>query len=158
MHKGLCAIFRPPKNPHKGLKGRTSMTSAFLEKVFRVVLRSRIADWMLKYRFYLILAAHVVLFTMSFVGAFLLRFDFRLDSQYAALLFYSLPVVLAIRLLAFAYWRLYHGWWRYVSIEDLEHIVKAIGLSSAFFLFLVTMIFGHGFPRSILLIDGLLCI
>src|SRR5207247_10018861 len=50
------------------------------------------------------------------------------------------------------------GWWRHVSIRDLEDIARANLVGST--LFLAGMVFLrhlNGFPRSIFLLDLLLC-
>jgi FlaA1/EpsC-like NDP-sugar epimerase/ActR/RegA family two-component response regulator len=129
-----------------------------IEQVFRNATKSRIANCVLRHRFPIVLGTHLALFAMSFAGAFLLRFEFRPNAQWWKLMIYTLPALLAVRVLAFAYWRLFSGWWQYVSVKDLTSIVKATTLSSAIFVFIVVLIHGHGFPRSVILIDAVLCV
>ena len=64
------------------------------------------------------------------------------------------PALLILRLGAFSYFGLFSGWWRHVSMFDLQALVKAVTVSSvAFALFLLAGGFFPGFPRSVLLLD-----
>lgn len=102
------------------------------------------------------LAVHAGLVSLAFVLAYCLRFDFAIPESQVRRLGYTLPVLLAIRLPLFGWFHLYKGLWRYFSSRDLVAIVKAVALGSLAFLAAVLLVFGHGFPRSVFLLEGLL--
>jgi FlaA1/EpsC-like NDP-sugar epimerase len=66
----------------------------------------------------------------------------------------TLPLLLALRLGAFAIFRLYRGWWRYVGMHDLAALINALSWSTLLFIAALYLT-GHirGFPRSIILLD-----
>jgi FlaA1/EpsC-like NDP-sugar epimerase len=124
--------------------------SAKLAKFIQPTQRKRFA-------FFFILDVFIVI--ISLYLAFLLRLDFQLVAPYDNLFLLALPSFLVIKLLSFAYFRLYQLSWRYVSLKDVFSIVKAVILSSfslavAIYVFRSSLFFG--FPRSIVLIDGAL--
>jgi hypothetical protein len=89
---------------------------------------------LLKYRRGLIVFVHVGLFALSLLMAFGLAFNFQNFSDWFGPLY--LPIlsgVLVIKLLVFWCFGLYHGWWRYVSLQDLIQITKASHLSTFLF-------------------------
>lgn len=86
--------------------------------------------------------------------AFLLRFDGSVPPDYVSLYTDTLPFLLVLRLGAFAVFRQFRGWWRYVGMHDLAALVNALSWSTLLFvaaMFLTGQI--RGFPRSIILLD-----
>ncbi len=84
------------------------------------------ASFLLTFRKPLIILAHVLAFAVSLMFAFLVanNMQFRrewLAEQYPFLLLFFL----AVKLPAFALFKQYRGWWRYVSISDLLGILRA---------------------------------
>ena len=64
---------------------------------------------------------------LAYYAAFLLRFDAVLTQQpYYNRFLDSLPVVLAVQLVAFLGLGLYRGLWRYTSLQDLPILVRAV--------------------------------
>jgi FlaA1/EpsC-like NDP-sugar epimerase len=118
-------------------------------------VRSRI----LKYRKIIIALSQTILLALTYYLSFLLRFDFNLSAPFPAVFIETLPIVLAIKLATFAYFRLFRGWWRYVGMSDLFDIIKA-ALTSA--LLLVGVIYISrgliGYPRSVFIIDAVLTV
>lgn len=109
-------------------------------------------------RFWLILLFKVCLIAFSLLLAFLLRFDFTIPSADWRLFAQLLAPLVAIKIAVFWHMGLNHGWWRYVSIADVLEIFKANVFASA--LFVLYVAFSHGMtgvPRSVLLLDGVLC-
>jgi FlaA1/EpsC-like NDP-sugar epimerase len=87
--------------------------------------------------------------------AWLFRFDFTLP--YRNVLLASIPVLLAVRLIAIRQFNLLHGWWRYTGISDTLDVVKAVVSGSAIFVVILRYILGvRGFPRSIYVMEPLL--
>jgi FlaA1/EpsC-like NDP-sugar epimerase len=121
-------------------------------------MKVRVLDQTVRYRRPLIIAAHIGLFAVSYAMAFGLRFDFALPDRELRLLVVTLPIVVALRAGAFAVFRLYEGLWRYVSVRDVFEMAKAVTVSSALFT-LGTLLLGlRGMPRSVLLLDWILCV
>jgi len=97
---------------------------------------------------------HLLLFAFSLWVAYGLRYEFRIppaampipDKEYIlpeqvgvpasvwASFFELLAFVLIVKLLVFGYFRLYAGWWQYVSIQDLVETFKASHISTAIIL------------------------
>ena len=114
-----------------------------------------IAEVLLRHRSWFIAMLQAFLIFCAFVGASLLRFEFRL--QNSALLFSAMPLLIAIRLIAIAHFRLLHGWWRYTGVGDALDIVKAIVTGSIVFWFVMRVVLGiTEFPRSIYVLEALL--
>ncbi len=121
-------------------------------------LMPSLVDRLYPYRRPVIAAIHIILTTVAYVLAFLIRFDFRLPASEWMNLVQSLPLILLIRVLIFSWFRLHEGIWRYVSIQDGVLILKAVTLSSLIFSVAILTFFRQGFPRSILLLDWVLCL
>ena len=105
-----------------------------------------------------IVGVHFVLVTMAYLLAFLLHFEFRLPASEWDRFLRTLPFLLLARMTVFAWFHLYEGLWRYVSMRDILAILKAVTLSSLIFLAGILAFFGHGFPRSVFVLDWMLCL
>src|SRR5690606_16131224 len=107
----------------------------------------------------IVLALHLVLMPLAYAIAFALRFDLKVPAGYQELFWITLPFLLCMRLVGFALFRLYSGWWRHVGIYDLVALIKAVTFGSALF---VSALFLAGylgkFPRSILVLDWMLAV
>jgi len=105
------------------------------------------------------LAMHLFSAALSLILAFLIRFDFAsIPPRFVDLLLMALPVSVAIKSIAVLYFGLTSGIWRYVGINDLLRIIKATAASSLGFLVASLVLFGHGFPRSIYVLDFILTV
>jgi len=105
----------------------------------------------LRYRRLLIVFVHVVLFALALLLAFGLAYNFKLVDDigrnwFIKLFLPMLPAVLIFKLIIFWRFGLYHGWWRYVSLQDLVQITKATHLSTVFFV-LGFVVAGYVVPR-----------
>lgn len=110
-----------------------------------------------RHRRIVVFTVHFVLVVASYTLAFLLRFDRMIPSAYQSLFLVTLGPLLAFRLGAFAFFRLYSGWWRYVGMRDMFALLKAIALSSALFIALIVFTGqAYQFPRSVIVIDAAL--
>jgi FlaA1/EpsC-like NDP-sugar epimerase len=97
---------------------------------------------------------------LSFLLAFYFRHDFSFASSESVYIPRILLIVLVTKLLIFAFFKLYEGMWRYVSIFDLSKILMANILSSLFLIFLIRFIradFAPGFSLNVLVIDFMIC-
>jgi FlaA1/EpsC-like NDP-sugar epimerase len=100
---------------------------------------------------------HVLLTVISMTLAFWIRFDFFPPAYQIALLTSALTISVPIKLVTFLLGGLNTGWWRYAGLSDLARIglvnIAASVLSAAG----ITYWIGPQFPRSIHIIDFLIC-
>lgn len=111
---------------------------------------------LIRHRRPLIIAVHSVLVAVALIVAFLLRFDLAVPSSEWPRVWAALPLLLVIRLTAFAFFKLFEGMWRYVSVPDLVSIAKATALGTVVFIAAELVLFGYGFPRSIFFLEAVL--
>lgn len=97
------------------------------------------------------------IFALSGIGAFLLRFDLSVPTEYSRHLEYALPIWVGVKIAVFRFQRLDRGWWWFVSIHDVSKIVLGNVIASALSAVLIRVIAPVGFPRSIYFIDFLIC-
>ena len=110
---------------------------------------------MLHYRRLLVVVVHLSLWTLSLLGAFLLRFDFTVPPEFFPIGYAWWGVLVAIRGVSFASFGLFSGMWRYTGARDLVALVKAASLSTVIFGIYLWLGGYHSFPRSIVIIDWL---
>jgi FlaA1/EpsC-like NDP-sugar epimerase len=118
--------------------------------------------WGLKDRFEamrraLVWAAEIGLFAISGVVAFLLRFDLSLPSAYRIYLAYALPIWILVKIAVFHVAKLDRGLWRYLSVGDLSRIAYGNLTASVVSCILIKVIAPRGFPRSIYILDLMIC-
>ena len=90
---------------------------------------------------------------LSFFGAFLLRFDFNIPSEFLSLLISWLPVFIGIQLIFFNISGFYNVIWRFTSVWEMLNIIKSVTISSLTGLVFLGLIQGWaGYPRSVILI------
>ena len=97
------------------------------------------------------------IFALSGVAAFLLRFDFSLPAAYLHHLAYALPIWIGVKLVVFRVAGLDRGWWRYVSVTDLQRIAVGNFAGSVLSCIAILFIAPAGFPRSIYVLDLMIC-
>lgn len=108
------------------------------------------------YNTWILRAVQLVFFVFGGISAFLLRFDFSIPSQYHAHLWLGLSFLVAAKILVFQALGLDRGWWRYVSVPDLLWLGLG-NLAGSALACMAILIFAPGFPRSIYILDFLLC-
>src|ERR1700680_2767105 len=102
----------------------------------------------------LIIASQICLFTLSYYGSFLLRFDFRPNIDYQLLFVRTLPVVVAVELLVFYAFGLLRGWWRYSGMSDAQDICEASFTAAVVLFLMIDLVINvDGYPRSVLSIN-----
>ncbi|MBA3557613.1 MAG: polysaccharide biosynthesis protein [Gemmatimonadaceae bacterium] len=112
-----------------------------------------------RYRAIILIALHCVLVAAGFTLAFLLRFEWVIPAGFLKTYIWTLPALVIVRLLAFAYFRLYQGWWRYVGMRDLYDLLKAVAASSIVFVAILLFArFEPGVPRSVLVLEPMLTV
>ncbi len=93
---------------------------------------------------------------VPFIGLFI-RFEGDVDPSYFDLLAPFLPFMLAVRLITFYLFRLYHRMWRYASIHEMLAIIGAVSVSSAVITGIMLYL-KSGVPRSVHLLSWLMLI
>jgi len=107
--------------------------------------------------FYLMLVMDACLVISAYLLAYLLRFEGKIPLQEWETMKSTIPYILPFKLIAFFYFGLYRGMWRYTSLVDLFNLVKATLTSSTLIILAILFIYRfEGFPRSVFMIDGFL--
>ena len=108
----------------------------------------------LRYRRGVVIGLHLVLIPIGYLLAYAIRFDFTLPDAQLNTALLTVPLLLAARLLSFAVFRAFNGWWRYIGMYDLVELVKAVTLGSGVFvgsLFMTGLL--SGLPRSVIVLE-----
>jgi FlaA1/EpsC-like NDP-sugar epimerase len=114
--------------------------------------------FILKYRKIFVFLGTLFLIILSYYIAFLMRFDGRMPEQYYNIFVKTLPILILVKIIVFYFFKLFQGIWKYVSVYDLENIIKAN--LTATIIFIVGNIFFHGsytVPRFIFINDFIIC-
>ena len=119
---------------------------------------SLVSAFALRHRTAATIAVHLAIATVAYFAAFALRFDLSIPGSLALVALATMPLLLTCKLGGFWVGGVLSGSWRHVSIRDVEDIARSNVLASTFFLAAMVFLRGlHGFPRSIFLLDLLLC-
>ena len=102
-------------------------------------------------------AVQTGIFAVSGITAFLLRFDLSFPPREMAHLVYALPVWIVVKIIVFRIARLDRGWWRFVSLDDLPRLAMGNLLGSLVGTLGILWLAPRGFPRSIYVLDLLVC-
>ncbi len=94
--------------------------------------------------------------TVLWLGAYWIRFNFDIPSNYLVSSFDSLVWLLPLYGVIFQRFGLYRGMWRYASMEDLRRIFLAVSLGAIAATGATYMLQGPVVPRSILLLHPIL--
>jgi FlaA1/EpsC-like NDP-sugar epimerase len=105
----------------------------------------------------LVWCLQLCLFASCGLVAFLLRFDFVLSGDEWRHCLYALPVWLLVKSGVFYAFKLDHGWMRYASVMDIHRLLVGNVAASSISTVLIVISAPAGFPRSIYLLDFLLC-
>ena len=117
-----------------------------------------LADFTYKRRIFEVLH-DVLIISLSYYGAFLLRFDGHLTEPFYHRFIESLPLVLAVQLSAFLLCGLYRGLWRYTSLQDLPILFRSVvGASVSTFVLIGLLWRFDGFSRGALVMDALILV
>ncbi len=104
-----------------------------------------------------IVLIHLGIFVFSGFLAFLLRFEFHIDRTDLRYLEIATLIWIAIKLFTFHIAGLNRGWWRFVSVHDLSRLAAANIIGSGFSAIVIGLAL-RGFPRSVYIIDLLICL
>ena len=104
--------------------------------------------------FFIVLAIDVLLLSLSWVAAYLVRFDLDVPDKFVDEMLAILPVAILIKLVCFYIFDIYRGMWRFTGISDLFSIIKAVSLSTlSVILWIVLAYRFKNIPRSVVFID-----
>lgn len=99
----------------------------------------------------------MVMIAAAGVSAFLLRFEFDIPHLYLVHLQLALPLWMGVKLAVFHVYGLDRSSYKFFSAEDALRLVQANVVGSVVSTVLLYLIAGSGFPRSIPILDLLLC-
>ncbi len=102
-------------------------------------------------------AVQTGIFAVSGIIAFILRFDLRLPRDESAHLLYALPIWIVAKIIVFRVARLDRGWWRFMSLNDIPRLAVGNLLGSSVATLAILWIAPSGFPRSVYVLDLLVC-
>ena len=105
----------------------------------------------------LIWTAQIAIFALSGLFAFLIRFEFQLKGPFLPQMAWAIAVWVLVKTAVFRLLKLDRGWWRYVSMPDLVRVGFANLAASGFSAAILLALAPRGFPRSIYVLDFLLC-
>jgi UDP-GlcNAc:undecaprenyl-phosphate GlcNAc-1-phosphate transferase len=132
---------------------------ADVEKGPRVAERGRFGWIVVHRRRFAEVLVDFALITASFGIAYLLRVEGQGTTSQRHIFEVSLPIVLAARYLAFIPFGLYRGISRYAGARDAASVVGAVVTSEVLaFAFIAATRSFDGFPRSVFVIDAMVCI
>jgi len=107
--------------------------------------------------FYVILFIDLLLFSLSLLCSYLIRFEFVISSGMMDQFLNLLPLVLGVKFLTFFFMQMYKGMFRYTGLADLWRLAKAVAISTLVLLVGVLMFHRfQGFSRAVFLIDAVL--
>ena len=104
--------------------------------------------------FYFMIGGDAVLFAVSLVLAYFLRFDFSLSIGIKRQVIFLMPFVVFSKVFIFMWFGLYRGMWRYTSFLDMMRLIQAAIVSSMVLVAGILFIFRfEGFSRGVFVID-----
>lgn len=126
--------------------------SATLGGIFNPFSQPSKASWPLLF------IIDMALVALSYVTAYLLRFDGAIPRSEWITFSHTLPVVLLVRALSFIYFRLYQSYFKYLGLPDILRALKACSISTAAIVVLIFFFSWRTHSRTIFLIDLLLLV
>ncbi|RME04967.1 MAG: hypothetical protein D6805_01235 [Planctomycetota bacterium] len=96
----------------------------------------------------------IILITISFVSAYLIRFEGSVPEVYLPLIFQTIPILITAKVGIFVSMGLYRGFPRNFFFQNFKRILGATSLSSLICVLLVTMLWRfEDFSRAVFIID-----
>lgn len=125
---------------------------------FKQVAAERLVSTPISRRRELSLATfHILLFAMSYILAYWVRFDGAIPESMWKTAWETLPLILVVKVVSFLILKCHRGWWRSVGFAEMMSLVEAAILGSmGFYVFVILR--GCPVSRSVLLIDCIMTI
>ncbi|HZB27098.1 MAG TPA: nucleoside-diphosphate sugar epimerase/dehydratase, partial [Gemmatimonadales bacterium] len=99
-------------------------------------------------------ALHLLLIVVGYRLAYELRFDFATPAEEAQVFWVSLPLLVLIRLTAYAKAGVFRAYWLHFGLQDLLTLATAVTISSLCFVVALALAdLFPGVPRSVLLVE-----
>jgi FlaA1/EpsC-like NDP-sugar epimerase len=99
-------------------------------------------------------AVHLLLIVVGYRLAYELRFDFATPRDEAEIFWISLPLLILIRLTAYAQFGVFRAYWLRFGLQDLLTLAQAVTVSSVCFVFALYLAdLFPGVSRSVLLVE-----
>lgn len=98
----------------------------------------------------------IVLVTAALLLAFLIRFEASIPAADWDILRGTILAIIIVKIGTFYLSGLYERMWRYVSMKELNTLLRAVAISSLAIVILLFYVQRTGFPRSVIVIDALL--
>ncbi len=112
----------------------------------------------LRHRGVLVVGTQLALIVLANLTSFLLRFDGEIPPPYGRLAFQGLPYVVLVFGSGLWVFGIQRGLWRYVGLHDLGRILWAsVAGTVALFVILHGLLRWVAYPRSVIILTGLLC-
>lgn len=107
--------------------------------------------------FYVMFIADMLIFTLALLLSYSFRFDFNIPAPFFMQFKGLLKYVLVFKALAFVFFGLYRGMWRYTSVDDFWKLLRITAVQNLILITFVLFRFSFiGVPRSIFVIDWVL--
>lgn len=101
----------------------------------------------------------IVVASLAWCFAYLLRFNFSLSTEHMDQMLQSLILVVPLQACLFVFFGLYRGIWRFASVNDLKRIMFAVISATALATLVLFMLqSGIVIPRSVLILDPILLV
>jgi FlaA1/EpsC-like NDP-sugar epimerase len=115
-------------------------------------------DHLVRYRRLLTELTGAAIVSAALALSFLLRFEFTVPEGYLPMLARALPLALGVKLVVFRVFSLRHLAWRHLGFDDLLRVAGANLAASLAFTVATRLALGSAFPRSIYVLDFMLCL
>ena len=106
----------------------------------------------------LVVVHDLVAVVLCWLLAYWLRFNLEIPPIYFPVILPTLLPIVVIHMLAYRFFGLYHGIWRYASLMDLRRIILAVSFAALLVVGLVFMLSIPSVPRSVLVLHPALLI
>ena len=101
------------------------------------------------------LVLDLILFILAHVGAYLIRFEFRLSANELNNMVSALLFIVPFKAAVFFGFGLYRGMWRYAGMSDMWRLFKASLFSSLVIVTIILVVHRfQGFSRAVFILDG----
>jgi FlaA1/EpsC-like NDP-sugar epimerase/lipopolysaccharide/colanic/teichoic acid biosynthesis glycosyltransferase len=119
----------------------------------------RVLDALGRHHVGVTIVLQAALVVVANLAAAAIRFDGAPPADDLRLILLALPLLVVVRSAWFQVFNLYRDVWQYMGLRSLGSIIAAVALGSASFWGLITWAApGAGYPRSVIVLDGLLCV
>ena len=105
--------------------------------------------------FYIVIIGDLILMCLSLVGAYLMRFEFRLAPGEIEQIILLLPLTVGLKALIFFLMDMYRGMFRYAGLSEILRLFWANFVASLVIIFIILTAFRfQGFSRAVFILDA----